>query len=142
MTGLRDGPLAPLSSSGFEPEPPQASASSGNRKLSPWGVKTGRHTGQACARLRAVEEMWRDPSWLAEAMGWVDSRLADAVRVGTLRVAAHRRLFALDPATRRWPYDRAVEDLIAVSSAAGDQPTLQTALTELIGLLGSLRNDN
>jgi hypothetical protein len=30
-----------------------------------------------------VEEIWRDPSWLAEAMGWVDARLADAGRPRT-----------------------------------------------------------
>jgi Phosphotransferase enzyme family len=30
-----------------------------------------------------VEERWRDPEWLAEAMGWVDRRLAEAGRPRT-----------------------------------------------------------
>ena len=30
-----------------------------------------------------MEEIWRDPSWLAEAMGWVDAHLADAGRPRT-----------------------------------------------------------
>lgn len=30
-----------------------------------------------------MEETWRDPVWLAEAMGWVDARLADAGRPRT-----------------------------------------------------------
>jgi len=57
-------------------------------------------------------------------------------------VAAHRRLFALDPATQRWPYDRPVEDLIAASAAANDQESLHAAMTELLRLRASLRSDD
>ena len=71
-----------------------------------------------------------------------EPRVADAVRAATVRVSAHRRLFALDPTGGRWPYDRAVEDLITVSSACGDWETSRAAMTELAALRRNLRADS
>jgi tetratricopeptide (TPR) repeat protein len=73
-----------------------------------------------------------------ELANGAEPRLADASQAAALRVAAHRRLFASAPAAHRWPYDKAIEDQIALSSEAGDQEALNGALIELTNLRRSL----
>lgn len=68
-------------------------------------------------------------------------RLADAIDAGKLLVAVHRRLFPLNEALHRWPYDRAIEDLISLGLAAQDTATVDAALTELRRLRSTLGSE-
>ncbi|MEV6301381.1 hypothetical protein AB0M02_18370 [Actinoplanes sp. NPDC051861] len=65
-----------------------------------------------------------------------DGELGNAVRAATVRVAALRKLHALDPA-RRAEFDEALEHLVFLTNLTGDWQTGRDAMAELVDLRAS-----
>jgi Flp pilus assembly protein TadD len=123
-------------------------------RLSRFLLNHRRDVAKALDLIRGVvDSKVTPPEALAEAALTLDRLTADltdraepalavAVQANLLRVATHRRLFAMDPKAGFAAYNTAIEGLIGVSAAVGDAENLRLAEKELAGLRRSLRRED